>query len=111
MIKRLCPVILVAMIPILMMCGSSELPLTYNSIHGSGDLVSVLLDVESFHSVNLTTVAEDVNLLFGTEQSLEVTVDHNLLKFITTEVTPEVSNIISVSDQGLPTTSTRRATW
>ena len=30
--------------------------------------------------------------------------------FITTEVTPEVSNIIAISDEGLPTTSTRRAT-
>lgn len=30
--------------------------------------------------------------------------------FITTEVTPEVSNIIAISEQGLPTTSTRRAT-
>jgi hypothetical protein len=96
------------MIPILMMCGSSELPLTHNSIRGSGDLISVLLNVDSFHSVNLATVAEDVNLLFGTEQSLEVTVDHNLLKFITTEVTGgvltigrAVPNDVKVTDQHL----------
>jgi type II secretory pathway component GspD/PulD (secretin) len=41
---------------------------------------------------------------------LEITPRISSEGYITTEVTPEVSNIIAFSDQGLPTTSTRRAT-
>jgi hypothetical protein len=86
MIRRPTPVLPIAVFLMLLSCSGGGLPLTYNSIHGSGDLVDVAREVDPFHSVILNTVG-DVNLTFGTEQELVVTVDHNLLKFITTDVT------------------------
>jgi len=102
----------------LLACSSGDLPLTYNAIRGSGDLVQVTAEVDSFHSVFLETVG-DVKLTFGVEQSVVVEVDHNLLKFITTEVIGEVlvigrnvPNDVKVTEQHLTveiTTPTLRA--
>ena len=107
MIRRSVSILAIALFLTLLSCGSNNLPLTYNSIHGSGDLVDVLREVESFDSVILNTVG-DVNLTFGTEQELVVTVDHNLLKFITTDVTGgvlvidrNVPNDVKVTGQSL----------
>ena len=73
----------------LLSCGSTEFPLTYNSIRGSGNLVTVLIeDLGPFNAVTLNTIG-DVNLTYvpGSENTVEVTIDHNLVRFITTEVT------------------------
>ena len=91
----------------LLSCGSSDIPPTYNSIHGSGDLIDVAREVDPFHSVILNTVG-NVNLTFGVEQSVVVEVDHNLLKFVTTDVTGgvlvidrNVPNDVKVTGQSL----------
>lgn len=74
-------------------CGSTELPLIYNSIRGSGNLVTVLVeDLDPFHSVALQTVG-DVLLTFDTLSAVVVEVDHNLQRFITTEVSGGVLKI------------------
>lgn len=107
MIRRPTPVLPIAIFLMLLSCSSGDIPLTYNSIHGSGDLIDVLREVDPFHSVILNTVG-NVNLTFDTEQKLVVTVDHNLLKFITTDVTGgvlvidrNVPNDVKVTGQSL----------
>lgn len=86
MVHRLSALVLIVSLLLLLSCGSTELPLTYNSIRGSGNLVSVLVeDLDRFHSITLQTVG-DVVLTFDTVSAVVVEVDHNLRRFITTEV-------------------------
>lgn len=108
--QKLFVLTLIALTLSMLSCGSTELPLTYNSIRGSGTMISVLIDdLEPFHSVKLNTVG-DVNLTSTTSDTntVEVTINHNLLRFITTEVTHGVLLIglktpqeVKVSDQDL----------
>lgn len=85
MVQRLSAFVLIVT-SLLLSCGSTELPLTYNSIRGSGNLIKVLVeDLDLFHSVTLQT-AGDVLLTFDTLSAVMVEVDHNLQRFITTEV-------------------------
>ncbi len=71
---------------LMLSCGSTELPLTYNNIRGSGSLITVPVEnLGPFHSVRLNTVG-DVNLMFGVTDTVTVTINHNLFRFITTEV-------------------------
>ena len=86
MIQRLSALVLLVSLLLLLSCGSTELPLTYNSIRGSGNLITVLVeDLDLFHSVTLKTEG-NVRLTFATEPAVAVRVDHNLRRFITTEV-------------------------
>lgn len=93
MLPRLSPILLVVSLLLLLSCGSTELPLTYNAIRGSGNLIVVEIEVEGdFHSVTLKTEG-DVELTFDTEPEVWVRVDHNLLRFITTEISAGVLTI------------------
>lgn len=90
MVRRLSILLIVVSLLLLLSCGSTELPLTYNAIRGSGNLVATLIDgLEPFHSVTLQT-AGDVLLTFDTLSAVVVEVDHNLQRFITTEVSSDV---------------------
>ncbi|MDH3889510.1 MAG: DUF2807 domain-containing protein [candidate division Zixibacteria bacterium] len=90
MVQRLSALVLLVPLLFLLSCGSTELPLTYNSIRGSGNLITVLVeDLDLFHSVTLKTTG-DVMLVFDTEPAVAVSVDHNLQRFITTEVVNDV---------------------
>ena len=90
MIQRLSALVLLVSLLLLLSCGSTELPLTYNAIRGSGNLITVLVeDLDLFHSVTLKTEG-NVRLTFATEPAVAVTVDHNLRRFITTEVFNDV---------------------
>ncbi len=93
MVQKSSILVLFVSLLLLLSCGSTELPLTYNAIHGSGNLVKVLIDdLDQFHSVTLQTDG-DVSLTFDTTFSVEVEVDHNLRRFITTEVSGGILTI------------------
>lgn len=55
------------------------------SIWGSGHYVTEIRTLPDFHSVEMST-AGNVNITYGTEQDVAITVDDNILKYITIAV-------------------------
>jgi hypothetical protein len=62
-----------------------EWPVHFGSVEGSGNIVSDLRDVESFHGVDVGGVFK-VEVSMGSEPSVEVQADDNLLPLIRTHV-------------------------
>lgn len=66
-------------------CKKSPTDTSSNTIIGSGNLVTEVRLLSSFHSVYLSTVG-NVNISQGGVQEISITIDDNLLEFIRTVV-------------------------
>ena len=73
------------LILITMSCKDKTPTSSTEVIVGSGNLVTELRSLGTFHSVDLTTVGT-VNITFGPSQEVSVTVNDNILEYITTIV-------------------------
>jgi len=74
-------------------CNDEDKPTAPNNgIVGSGTPATEVRTVAAFHSVNLSAVG-DVTVLQGAPQTLRVTVDDNIIQYITTTVTGGVLEI------------------
>ena len=61
-------------------------------IHGSDSLVTEIRDLPQFHSISHNTVGE-VNITYGEEQKVEVTVNVNYIDYVKTSVSDGQLNI------------------
>ena len=73
---------------VLMSCTIVEDSISHDPsdrIRGSGDLITEVRTLPDFHSVHISTAGK-VNVTYGTKQQASVTVDDNVLEYITTTV-------------------------
>ncbi len=85
MMKRSLTVIFSLLILLILSCKDKTPTTSTKVIQGSGTLITELRLLGSFHSVDLTT-AGTVNITFGPAQEMSVTVNDNILEYITTIV-------------------------
>ena len=83
--KKIIAVIFTVLILLITSCKNGTPTGSPEVIRGSGNLVTELRSVGSFHSVDLTAVG-NVNITFDPGQQVSVTVDDNIMEYITTMV-------------------------
>ena len=98
--------VLIAFVGILLIASGCEdrhyIEAPDHSIHGSGHLISETRPLPQFNSLQVNTVA-GIELSQGTTQEVVVTVDDNIMEYITTEVSDGdlqigISPDVSLSD-------------
>lgn len=89
-------VILSLLLVMFFLCGWAQAGIGWfgNAEHGSGDLETVELDLESFTAIKSST-GLDINITFGDEQKVLLTIDDNLVDRIRTRVRGDVLKIDS----------------
>jgi len=83
--KSMVMICLSLMLTLCVSCDDDDDPVSSQDIAGSGVMDTEERNVGAFHSVELSTVG-NVHLTYGMTQSVSITVDDNIMDYITTSV-------------------------
>lgn len=100
MFRKIIPIILALTLMAVLACSDNGTSPDTNTIIGSGNLTTVERSVAGFNSIT-TFIPVTITIQYGTEQNLSVTVDDNVVDYITTSVNNGTLVVTSQDDVNL----------